>query len=54
MLFHCLKCRKNIETKMPKVVKTKNGRIMLSSKCSVCYYKKSVLTSRKLVDYLLG
>ena len=26
---YCLKCRKNTESKYPKFVKTKNGRIML-------------------------
>ena len=41
MLSYCLKCRKNTESKNPKVVKTKNGRIMLFSKCEVCDSKKS-------------
>ena len=27
MLSYCLKCRKNTQSKNPKVVKTKNGRI---------------------------
>ena len=36
MLLYCLKCRKNTESKNPKVVNTKNGRLMLSSKCKVC------------------
>ena len=36
MLSHCLKCRKNTESENPKVTKTKNGRIMLLSKCAVC------------------
>ena len=35
MLSYCLKCRKNTESKNPQVVKTKNGRIMLLSKCEV-------------------
>ena len=35
MLSYCLKCRKNIENKNPKVVRAKNGRIMLLSKCAV-------------------
>ena len=39
MLSHCLKCRKNTESKSPKVVRTKNGRIMLLSKCSVLHTK---------------
>ena len=29
LLHHCLKCRKNTESKNPKVAKTKNRRIML-------------------------
>ena len=36
-----LKCRTNTESKNPKVVRTKNGRIMLLSKCLVCNRKKS-------------
>ena len=40
MLSYCLKCRKNTESKNPKVVKTRNGRIMLSSKCALCNNKK--------------
>ena len=40
MLSHCLKCRKNTESKNPKVARTKNGRIMLLSKCAVCNSKK--------------
>ena len=35
MLSYCLKCRKTTESKNPKVAKTKNGRIMLLSKCAV-------------------
>ena len=35
MLSYCLRCRKNIESKNPKVVRIKNGRIMLLSKCAV-------------------
>ena len=41
MLSYCLKCRKNTESRNPKVVRTKNGRIILLSKCSVCNSKKS-------------
>ena len=42
-LKDCLKCRENTERKIPKVVKTKNGRIMLLSKYDVCDSKKSKL-----------
>ena len=40
MSSYCLKYRKNIESKNPKIVKTKNGRVMLLSKCAVCNSKK--------------
>ena len=40
MLSYCLKCRKNTESKNPKVVRTKTGRIMLLSNCEVCDSKK--------------
>ena len=41
MLSYCLKCRKNKQSKNPEVMKTKNGRIMVLSKCAVCDSKKS-------------
>ena len=41
MLTYCLKCRKNTKNKDAKMVKTKNGRLALSSKCAVCGNKKS-------------
>ena len=39
-MSYCLKCRKNTESKNPKVRRTKNGRIMLLSKFAVCNSKK--------------
>ena len=41
MLSYCLKYRKNTQSKNPEVPKTKNGRIMLLLRCSVCNSKKS-------------
>ena len=41
ILSYCFKCRKYTKSKSPKVVKTKNGRIMLSSNYAVCGSKKS-------------
>ena len=35
MLSYCLKCRKNAESKNPKVIRTKNERIMPLSKYAV-------------------
>ena len=40
MLSYCLKCRKNTESQNPKVVKTKNGSIILLSNCAVYGSKK--------------
>ena len=36
MLSFCLRYRKTTESKNPKVARTKNRRIMLLSKCSLC------------------
>ena len=41
MLSCCLKYTRNTESKNPKVVKTKNGKIMLLLNCAVCSSKKS-------------
>ena len=41
MLSYCLKCRKNKESKNPKVARIKNWRIMLLSKGAVCDGKNS-------------
>ena len=54
MSSYCLKCRKNTESKNPKVVKTKNGRIILLSKCAVCYSKKSKFIKEQEVSGLLS
>ena len=41
MLTYCLKCKKNTEIVNSIVLKTKNGRAMLLSKCAVCGSKKA-------------
>ena len=41
MLCFYFTCRQNTDSKNRKVVKTKNGRIMLLSKWAVCDSKKS-------------
>ena len=41
MLSYCLKCKKNTESKNPKVLKKRNGKIMTLSKCAICGSKKS-------------
>ena len=54
MLSYCLKYRKNIERKNEKVVKTRNGRIMLLSKCAVCDSKKSKYIKEQEASLLLS
>ena len=41
MLTYCLKRKKNTKDTDAKMLKTKNGRLNLSSKCPVCGSKKS-------------
>ena len=41
MLTYCLKCKKDTESVDYKMLKTKNGRTMLSSKYTVCDSKYS-------------
>ena len=38
MLTYCVKYKKNADNIDPKMVKTKNNRLLLQSKCSVCGY----------------
>ena len=40
MKTYCVKCGKYTENIDPKVVKTKNGRLLMQSKCTVCGIKK--------------
>ena len=53
MLSYYLKCRKNIESKNPKAVRTKNGRMMLSN-CVVCNSKKSKFIEEQEASGLLS
>ena len=41
MKTYCVKCRKNTENLNPKIFKTKNGRLIMWSKCTDCGIKKS-------------
>ena len=54
MLSYCLKCRQNTENKNPKVVLTKNGRIMLLSNCKVYNGKKSKFIKEQEASGLLN
>ena len=54
MLLFCSKCRKNTESKNPKLARTKNGRMMLLSKCVVCDSKKLNFVSQQEASELLS
>ena len=41
MNTYCLKCKKDTANIDPKMVKTKNNRLLMQSKCSACKTKKS-------------
>ena len=47
MLTYCLKCKKDKENVDPKVLTTKNGKTMLSSKCATWSKKKSRFLKNK-------
>ena len=41
MKTYCVKCWKDTENIDPKIVKAKNNRLIMQSKCSFCGIKKS-------------
>ena len=46
--------RKNTESIDPKMVRTKNNRLVMQSKCSVCGIKKSRLVKKQEAKVLLS
>ena len=54
MLYYCLKSRKNTENKNTKVVRTKNGRIILLSKRLLCNSRKSKFVKEQEAKGLLS
>ena len=54
MLIYCLKCRQNTKIKDAKMIKTKNSRLALSSKCVVCGNKKSRFMKEREAERLLS
>ena len=47
-----LKCRKNTESRNPKVARAKNEKTMVLSKCAMCHSKKSKFIKEKEVSGL--
>ena len=45
-ITHCLSCKKNTKNIDTKVIKTKNNKRVIISRCSICNNKKSIFISR--------
>ena len=54
MKTYCMKCRKGTENIDPKIFRTKNNRLVMQSKCSVCGIKKSIFVKEQEAKALLG
>ena len=54
MKLHCMKCRKNTENIDPKMIRTKNNRLIMQSKCPVCKIKKSRFVKEQEAKGLLS
>ena len=54
MESYCLKCKKNTENIDPKVSASRNGRIMILSKCVICGSKKSRFINNQKAKGLLS
>ena len=54
MKTYCVKCRKVTENIDRKMVRTKNKRLVMQSKCSVCGIKKSIFVKEQEAKDLLS
>ena len=54
MKTYCIKCRRDSENIDPKMVRTKNNRLIMQSKCSVCGIKKSRFVKEQKLKGLLS
>ena len=54
MKIHCMKCRKNTENIDPKMIRTKNNKLIMQSKCPVCKIKKSRFVKEQEAKGLLS
>ena len=54
MLTYCLKCKRNAKNIDSKMLETKNGRLMLSSKCAICGSRKSRFMKKQEAKGLLS
>ena len=54
MKTYRMKCRKDTENIDPKMVRTKNNKLVMQSKCSVCGIKKSRFVKEQETKGLLS
>ena len=54
MKAYCVKCRKDNDNIDPKIFRTKNNRLLMQSKCSVCKNKKSRFVKEQEAKVLLS
>ena len=54
MKTYCVKCRKDTENLNSKIFKTKNGRLLMQSKCTDCGIKKSRFVKEQEAKGLLS
>ena len=54
MNTYCVKCQKDTENVDPKMFRTKNNRLIMQVKCSVCRIKKSRFVEEQEAKGLLS
>ena len=54
MNSYCLLCKRNTENTNQRMVKTKNNRLMMLSKCAICNNKKSGFIKKQEAKALLS
>ena len=54
MKTYCVTCKKDTENIDPKIVRTKNNRLVTQSKCSLCGIKKSRYVKQQEAKGLLS
>ena len=54
MKTYCVKCRKNTENLNSKIFKSKNGRLIIQTKCPVCGIKKTRFVKEQEAKGLLS
>ena len=53
MKTYCIKCKKDTENIVPKIVRTKNNRLLMQTECSDCRNKKSRFVKEQEAKCLL-